>query len=201
MNIIKNTDIQWAGGWYMDIHSYKSTRTPEGFNTDRSKIGQILYNYKYGKFLNGGGGKIRAELATELADTMFNFIKSEDKLKYISTVSWVPSSKPRVNPVLEPIAIRLAKRIKCNFDELITRKKNRESVKHKSQKEINEILDDAFELNIQACKSYDHKKVLLIDDLFRTGTTFKKIAKLIKDNSSICLYGLAITKTRTTSND
>ena len=119
MNIIDDKNISWAGGWFMDKHTLKSVRTPEGFKNDRSEIGELLYQYKY---------KNNRDIYPILADKMFDFIKSENKLKHLSTVTWVPSSKPRVNPILEPIAIRLAERIGCNYEELITRKKDR----HKS---------------------------------------------------------------------
>jgi predicted amidophosphoribosyltransferase len=191
MNIIDDKNISWAGGWFMDKHTLKSVRTPEGFKNDRSEIGELLYQYKY---------KNNRDIYPILADKMFDFIKSENKLKHLSTVTWVPSSKPRVNPILEPIAIRLAERIGCNYEELITRKKDRDYVKHKNKDEIEKILENAFELDLDACKQYNGKKVLLIDDLCRTRMTFKKIAELVRENTSICLYGLAITQTRTLPN-
>lgn len=191
MNIIDDKNISWAGGWFMDKHTLKSVRTPEGFKNDRSEIGELLYQYKY---------KNNRDIYPMLADKMFDFIKSENKLNHLSTVTWVPSSKPRVNPILEPIAIRLAHRIGCNCDELITRKKDRDYVKHKNKDEIEKILENAFELDLNACKHYNGKKVLLIDDLCRTRMTFKKIAELVRQNTSVCLYGLAITQTRTLPN-
>ena len=74
-------------------------------------------------------------------------------------------------------------------------------MKHKDRDEIEEALEDAFEIDEKLCKSYNGKKVLIIDDLYRTGSTMRKAAELIRQNSSICLYGIAITKTRTQPND
>ena len=193
MHIIENKNIPWAGGWYMDIHTIKSIRTPEGgFQNTRSEIGEMLYRYKY--------EGIRS-IGASLADLIFNSIKTEEKLSYLSCITWIPSSKPRINPVLEPIAIRLSKKIGCDFNELVLKKRDRPSVKHKDRDEVEEALEDAFKIDEKLCKSYNGKKVLIIDDLYRTGTSMRKAAELIRQNSSICLYGIAITKTRTHPND
>lgn len=193
MNIINNPDIKWVKGWYLDLHSISSFKAPDGrFNTTYTEIGKLVHEYKY---------QHKRELKQNLAELLYRAIKSLDELKNLSLITWVPPHNVQVNPVLEPIAIILSQIYGCDYAELVKKNNDRESVKQKTKAEREKILEGAFSLNQQVCDKYSFKKVLMIDDLYQTGSTFKIISNLVSNNTKICLYGLVLTKTRKSPND
>ena len=157
-------DGNWKAGWALDLHTIHSTHNDNGsFNNERTKLGESLYMLKYKNDLS----KI-----DELAHEAAQFIQNLMVKPYLSVILPTPPSKARqVQPVYE-IAKKISELIKIPVDlDYIHKIKSTEQVKGVQDKaEREQIMKGAFGVIDQR---YANKKVLIFDDLFRSGTTLK----------------------------
>ena len=107
----------------------------------------------------------------------------------------VPSSKQRdfqpVYFIVEYISKVVKRRVDFNYI-----KKIKETPQLKSIEDINErknMLKDAFSCDLR----YKDKKILLFDDLYRSGVTLCEITKTLYDKGQVNnVYVLTLTKTK-----
>ena len=118
-------------------------------------------------------------------------------LPYIDVIFPVPASKQReVQPVYE-IANGVAQKLHKPIDFSFIRK-IRDTSELKGMQDLNErqaALSGVFE--IADANFYRNKKILLIDDLFRSGSTLNEIASVLYQNAGVQnVYVVTITETR-----
>lgn len=141
-------------------------------------IAKILHEFKYNFF-------------EDLKNLLENFIdiflaKNRDYFLDIDFVVAVPLHKKRFAErgynQAEIIASILARKINKNLEDILIRKKRTvQQAKLKREDRIKN-LKDAFEIKKNLNLDLVNKKVLLVDDVFTTGTTLNEVAKVLKEN-------------------
>lgn len=179
----------WKAGWALDFHTISSVVKPDGkFDTKYTNLGYALNRLKYHNDY---------EQLPFLIEQMVLFLKTRMVLPYIDVIFPVPASKQRdVQPVYE-IANGVAQKLHKPIDFGFIRK-IRDTSELKSIQDLNErqaALSGAFE--IANANFYRNKKILLIDDLFRSGSTLNEIASVLYQNAGVQnVYVVTLTKTR-----
>lgn len=183
----------WRHGWTLDVHTTSSVfleYDEEGraqFDTTRSELGELVYQLKYNN---------RSESATRIAAIMADFLSDKrGVLTRVDLVVPVPASaRRRVQPV-NSIASKLATRLRKPYSPSAVRKtKDTPTLKNITDLEQRrEILDSAFEADV---RQINGKGVLLIDDLYRSGSTANAVTLAIIASGAARVYYLAATRTR-----
>src|SRR5438445_7264775 len=166
----------WNDGYTLDVHTISSV--PIGhdeyghqqFDTTRSEIGERLYRLKY----RGERSRV-APLAQEAAD----FVK-----KWgidVDVVVNVPPTRPRSFQPVVAVANKLASLLGVPLDTgtLKRTKKAQELKGVMDPDKRTELLKDAFRVDGSALQG---KKILLFDDLYRSGATMNAVADLLRQN-------------------
>ena len=182
----------WKEGFALDLHTLSSDLIGynewgrEVFDTKRSDMGELLYRLKY----QSDKSVIRV-----ITETAVEFIR-EQSWQADLIVPVPPSSQRSFQPVLvlaESVANALG--IPYYGDCVV---KVRETSELKNVYNLAEriaLLKDAFAVSKSAITG---KKVLLFDDLYRSGATLKAISStLLKDAAPSVLYVMTLTMTRT----
>ncbi|WP_072387106.1 ComF family protein [Hyphomicrobium sp. CS1BSMeth3] len=182
----------WKKGWAFDEHTVSSALVGvdgagrNRFETTRTEMGELVYQLKY------GGKESAVRKIVKLLDSFRNI----EKFDFLVPI---PQTKRRaIKPVLL-IAEALGKR--RGVAVASGRLTNRGS---KELKEVSdpvarfELLEEALELDTSG-NVFAGKKVLLLDDLYRSGATLQVATSLLYNQgkaSEVCV--LAMTKTRST---
>jgi competence protein ComFC len=174
-------------GLFIDFHTIKSTLNDDGsFTTVRTEIGELLYKYKYAFDLT-----VESELVERISSFVLKHYPYCDIL-----IPLPPSNLNRPYQPLFELVQKISERIRipCNLNYL--KKKKTPPLKSIDDLTLrSEILKDAFYLNDDR---YKNKRVLLLDDLFRSGETINASVKTLKEQGKVNdIYVLTITKTRT----
>jgi len=181
----------WKTGMVLDWHTISSQMIDSNefghpiFETIRSEIGELLYQFKYRNDQNALKNILNVTIEY-LGD------KIADKIDLIIPVP--PSSHGRT--VTKQIAQGLANGLRVEFSgTALTKCKNTQELKSVTDPEIRkEILDNALKANKV---EVDGKSVLLVDDLYRSGATLTAAAQAITNQGGAkTVYVLAITRTR-----
>lgn len=180
-------DSEKYWGLFIDFHTIKSTLNQDGsFTTTRTEIGDLLYKYKYSFDLT---------VESELVERVCLFIL--EHFPYFDILIPIPPSN--LNRPYQPLFELVQKiseriRIPCNLNYL--KKKETPPLKSIDDSAVRaEILKNAFYLDDDR---YKNKRILLIDDLFRSGETLNASVRTLKDQGKVGeIYVLTITKTRT----
>ncbi len=192
METTKNRPIaikgNWKAGWALDLHTIKSIPLGNNrYDTTYTKIGKELNDLKYHNNYN--------QIDT-LANEVINFLRTRMVTPYISVIIPTPPSKQRkIQPVLA-IAEKVSKALNIPIDTtyIIKNKDTHELKSIDNHKEREQLLLNAFSLKDLR---YENKKVLLFDDLFRSGSTLKEITKTLYYNGKVQnVYVVTLTKTR-----
>lgn len=183
----------WRLGWTLDVHTTSSVflgydeNGRAEFDTTRSALGEFVYQLKY---RNESGA------ADEIAAIMADFLANKPvAMSRIDLVVPVPASTARAVQPVSTIASRLADRIRkpCSMNAI---RKTKETPTLKSitdLEERREALDDAFEGDRT---QLDGKGILLIDDLYRSGSTANAVTLALIGAGASRVYFLAATRTR-----
>ncbi len=184
---------KWADGYALDLHTISSTFVgyngyghPE-FDTTRSEMGELLYKLKYG----AGAAAVES-----IAETVVEFLENKWPIEVDLIVPVPPSNTARKRqPVLEvakEIGVRSGIEIS---DDSITKIKQTPQLKNiYDYGERTTALEGAFAVDAAKVTG---KRVLLFDDLFRSGATMNTITqRLIEDGGAEIVYGLTLTRTR-----
>ena len=184
----------WTEGWVLDLHSTGSTYLGDNefghsqFETHRTEIGELLFKLKY-----------RTDEATvsELAVAAEKFIRSWRK--DLSLI--VPVPPTRTYRVLQPV-LRLASAVGERLhvpvaDDAVRKLKQFAELKNVyDAEERRKLLEGAFEVRSQRVS---RERVLLLDDLYRSGATMNAIAEAIIAAGAAEVYAFAFTQTRSSS--
>jgi len=183
---------EWDDGYALDLHTVKSTLIGydeyghEKFETERTEIGELLYQLKY------GGKKSSIDTITSIAA---DFVRS--KKWGLDLVVLVPPSNYRIFQPVIALAEQLAKKLKVDFcEECVKKVKKTPELKNIfDPDERAKLLKGAFTVSRPKIKG---KRVLLFDDLYRSGATINEVCSVLKESGETEeIYVLTATMTRT----
>lgn len=179
----------WRAGWALDLHTLSSIPIGDGeFATTRTEVGEALYQLKYHSDRN----KIHP-----LAETACQFMQTRLVTPYLHAIIPVPPSNLSrlFQPVLE-LAREIGRRLNLPvFDNYLLKTRSTEPLKGIDDPETRrKELQGAFRVKDNSLAG---RKVLLFDDLFRSGETLTEITDVLYNSGKVQnVYVLTITKTR-----
>lgn len=182
----------WKKGFALDLHTLSSDYLGEDefgharFDTKRTEIGELVYKLKY----NNDKSVIKI-----IIQKIKECISGIDNFDFIIPIP--PSSIHRSNQPVFQIGEALSEEFSITFAKnAIRKKKTTEELKNIFEKQKRmDILQDAFELSEKF--ELKKKKVLLIDDLYRSGATLSVVTNILYELGKVrkvCV--LTLTKTR-----
>ncbi len=181
----------WDEGWVMDKHIIDSIFMGyddlghERFDNIRSDLGEQIYQLKYQKQKNA---------IDEIIRLISPFLDNWDKLDEIDLIMPAPPSDKsrRYQPVFEIVqAIANYAGVGYVFDVL--EKTSNEQAKNMDRFQKKDIRGSIVETR----RATNPHNILIIDDLFDTGSTLNECVKILKEDKNINkIYVLTMTKTR-----
>ncbi len=182
---------RWSDGRALDLHTVSSTYLGDDefghrlYDTTRSPIGELLYRLKY-----KGDRSVVAEIAEVAAAFVRGWQPTVDLL-----VPVPPSRDRAVQPVLM-VGAEMASRLAVRFcPECVRRTRTVPQLKDVfDYDERWRLLEGLHEVSAEAVQG---KRVLLFDDLFRSGATMNSITAAMYENAGAdAVYALTLTRTR-----
>lgn len=181
---------RWRDGYALDLHTLSSTPIGHNefghmqFETERSEIGELLYKLKYG-----------AEKAAldEIVAALYEFMTSWNP--GVEIIVPVPSSSRRtVQPVIL-LAEGLSRRLGIPLADCV--KRTRDVPQLKNVYDLDERLGLLEDLHQVDASIIQGKKLLLFDDLYRSGATMNAITAALYDEGGVAdVFALTVTRTR-----
>jgi competence protein ComFC len=181
---------RWKAGYALDLHTLNSV--PLGhdefghmqFDTTRSDVGELLYRFKY---------RSDATVVPEIVDGVEALLKAWNP--GVDILVPVPASTDRaVQPVLV-LAEAVGQRLNIPIVNCVVR--TREIPQLKNVYDLDErakLLEGLHDVDASQVRG---KRVLLFDDLFRSGATMNAIsAALYEKGGAADVWALTITRTR-----
>jgi competence protein ComFC len=183
---------RWADGRALDFHTVRSTYLGHDefghpqFDTVRSPVGELLYRLKY---------RDDRSVVDEIAETAAAFVRGW--LPPIDLVAPVPPSRERTTQPVLVVAAELAGRLAVPLAQCIRRTRIVPQLKDVfDYDERWRLLEGLHEVDDGVVRG---KRVLLFDDLFRSGATMNSItAGLYEQAGASAVYALTLTRTRST---
>lgn len=181
----------WKAGYAFDIHTLRSRHIGDDqyghprFQSDRSPIGQCLYNLKFGQKFP----EILNIINILSSDEEFkNFIKEIDVI-----VPVPPSNKyRRLQPVVL-VAQEIARTFNKELRQDIFISSNSEEMKNIDTEEKYDRIKNALRMEGQLDKS---KAIPLFDDVFDSGSTLMAMTNIMIGNGYNNIFVFTLTKTR-----
>jgi predicted amidophosphoribosyltransferase len=180
----------WRFGMAYDLHTLNSEYLGKDeyghdrFNNTRSEMGELVYQLKY---------QHDETVVNKIVDLLQN-INGLEKMEAIIPIP--PSNKNRTNQPVFSIALELAKRIGIPvYLDFLAKINGAEELKSMEQEKRAGILEKT--MYIENNHDLAGKKVLLIDDLYRSGSTLNAATNLLYNEAKVddvCV--LTMTKTR-----
>ena len=155
------------------------------FDTKRSEVGELVYRLK-----NRSDRKALAPIVEAAVEFIKGWAPEVDAI-----VPVPPSRKRAYQPVVE-IAKAIGRLLSVPVDlAAIVKAKDTPELKNVFDfKERTTALQGAFKVNEKAVRG---KRILLVDDLYRSGATASIVATALIAGGATTVYMLAMTKTRT----
>ena len=197
MSVVRTDPLKLAGPWtdgyvlerqhtlsseFLGHDSYGNAQ----FDTKRSELGELVFRLKNRNDKN---------TLDSIAETAVEFIKGWG-VPFDLIVPMPPSRKRAAyQPVVE-IAAAIGGRLSMPVNTAaISKVKDTPELKDvfDYQRRI-KLLQDAFKVDSDAVRD---KRILLIDDLYRSGATANVVAQNLLSGGAASMYMLAMTKTRT----
>jgi competence protein ComFC len=186
----RKIDGPWTDGRVLDLHSTGSEFLGhdefgrEQFDTHRTEVGELLYRLKY---------RSDASALDEIGAVAEKLIRSW-RIKFDVIVPAPPTRTRRVQP-LHQIVDELARRFDVPVVKAVS-KKAAGAAELKNLREFHErqaVLQDALAVNRREIAG---KRVLVVDDLIRSGATLGAVAAALTEAGAAIIYAFALTKTR-----
>jgi len=192
---VKPTRIpgRWREGFALDYHTVSSTYLGDDeyghpmFDTKRSELGELLYQLKY---------RSDTSAIAAMVDAAAGFLAQWKP--GVEIVVPVPPSRHdrKLQPVLV-LASALCDRLGIPLADCITRTKEVPELKNVyDYNERLQLISDAYAVDTTQVSGH---RVLLFDDLYRSGATMDTIASLLLDRGAAEVFALAVTRTRSKS--
>ncbi len=189
----------WRAGWTLDVHTLSSRPLPGGgYDTNRPELGELVFQLKY----RHDRTKIQP-----IAEVTANFIREKFAvdgypiLPYLKAILPIPPSDQNrdfqpVTEVAQEIGKLLSVPVRTDYLTKVkqtTPLKNLPDVASKREQ-----LSGAFVVRSQDLKD---QCVLLVDDLYDSGTTLTEVSKVLYEQGSVQhVLVLTFTRTRTGGN-
>lgn len=178
----------WKAGWAIDLHTVSSIPLPDGgFDTTYTNIGKALNQFKY----HSDYSQIEP-----LANTSVEFLRTRMVTPYLNAIISVPPSFSRQIQPVQAIAKKISESLSIphDLDYLIKIRPTDQLKGVTDQTQRKKIISGAFKV---ADLRYKNRKILLFDDLFRSGTTLNEITKVLYNEGQVQnVYVVTLTKTR-----
>ncbi|MDH4763043.1 hypothetical protein OMP44_09050 [Pseudomonas sp. CBMAI 2609] len=181
----------WVYGEALDFHTTSSTHMGQNeyghdvWDTIRPPIAELLYQLKY---------KNNREALNQIVTTAANHLKRSNAI--FDCIVPVPSSANRAFPPALEIAKGIGRILGIDVNDCI--EKTRQSSELKGVTDPDErqrLLSGLYKVEENTLEDL---KVLLIDDLYRSGSTMSHITDVLyQQGQAKSVFTLAITKTRT----
>ncbi|MBI1901997.1 MAG: ComF family protein [Planctomycetia bacterium] len=182
----------WVAGYALDVHTVRSTYVGEDeyghavFDTQRSEMGDLLYALKY---------KGDRTVIDTIVDTVVDFIHRQ-KWSIELVIPVPPSRSRRSFQPVQVVARAIAAELKAVYcPECVVKVRDTRELKDVLDfKERAAILKGAFAVSRKRVFS---KRVLLFDDLYRSGATLRTVAEALVEGGGVSrLFALTLTMTR-----
>lgn len=181
----------WDQGYTLDEHVISSILIGENeygymqYDNTRSKLGEAIYQFKY---------RNKYDTLSEIIEIIKPFLSWWSALKSVDAVLPAPSSnKSREYQPVQEIARKIAEFLGVDFFGDVLHKTSSVQSKEMNAEEKKQIIGTIIETK-QGIKK---RNVLLIDDLFQTGTTLNECSHVLRQDKSIDkIYVLAMTRTK-----
>ena len=184
-----------CSGNILDINYMHDSRLPikEIWRLTKYKGGtqSIILNIKFNKKL----GELSV-INKILQKVLISNIKLKETLKKIDIATAVPlhvnREKERGFNQVELFFGEWLNQQNISMEQLLLRDRDTEHLYDKNRKEREKEVSGAFSLNRGAEIKIKGKQILILDDIFTTGTTMGECAKVLKDNGAAVIYGIAL---------
>lgn len=183
---------RWRDGFVLDYHTLESTYVGDDeyghpmFDTKRSEVGELLYRLKY---------RSDSSVLDDLVRTIAEFLRSWNP--GVTMIIPVPPSRSgRPQQPVHLLAEALSKQvgIPVRSDAVLKAKEIPELKNVYGYDERLRLLESAHKVEPSVVAG---QKVLLFDDLYRSGATMNAITAVLYDEGGVAeVYALAITRTR-----
>jgi competence protein ComFC len=181
---------KWTSGWALDVHTLSSThlgmdeRGHDIYDTKRSDIGELLYRLKY---------RGDQEAAKEIIIAAADFVRPS-RAKFDLIVPVPPSGVRAVQPVIL-LATGIGAALNLPLADCLATTRAATQLKGVMDAERRkELLEGLYSVDPAVTAG---KKVLLFDDLFRSGSTMNAITELLLgEGKAASVRALTITRTR-----
>ena len=176
----------WSRGYALDEHTISSVPDGAGgFITSRTALGQMVYDLKYSQ------KKINAK---KLARVLAEWSRRKFDLDKIDGILGVPPSTARKFQPVGAIVKRMS-------EILALPDLSKKLRKTKATKSLKNVLDPRERANeLAGAFAFDQeqqiRRVLLVDDLYRSGATAGEVARTLKRAGVSKVYLVTATKTR-----
>jgi predicted amidophosphoribosyltransferase len=182
----------WADGYVLEKQhtlsseflGHDSYGNPQ-FDSKRSELGELVFRLKNRNDRN---------TLDSIADTAVKFIKAW-RIQFDLIVPMPPSRKRAAYQPVPEIATAIGVRLSKPVDaDLVSKVKDTPQLKDVfDYRERVKLLQDAFKVDTGAVRD---KRILLIDDLYRSGATANVVTQNLLASGAAAVYMLAMTKTR-----
>lgn len=181
----RRESIKSAVPWHVWILSDHYEPVSSATGRQRTHTGDLLYRAKYQADLTS-----LAVLKDETRACLISlrqFPAETDALGAITAVVAVPCNPPKPLSVPHEIAATAAVALGVpDFSPVVVKTKVTPPAKNRSPRSHS----DAYAV----LRPFDGERVLLIDDLFHTGTTLESVARCLRDHGAAHIVGLCLTK-------
>jgi len=183
----------WKSGFALDRHVVRSIFVGNNefgypvFDTERSYIGQLLYELKYRQ----DNRKVR-----EIVSLAVAFIKNIWRIdKTINLITPIPPSRIyRTSQPVYEICKGIGAKLGIKVDLGALSKIDRSESKNMEDEKKREQLEKSITLTMP---STGPLRILIVDDLYDTGTTMNTVTRLLRSNENVEeTYVLTMTKTK-----
>ena len=181
---------RWKAGYALDLHTLSSI--PLGsdefgymqFETTRSEMGELLFRLKY---------RSDATAVPEIAAGAEAFMKAWNP--GIDIVVPVPPSTNRATQPVLVLAEAIGQRLHVPVSNCVSRTRDIPQLKNVYDlDERAKLLKGLHEVVVSQVRG---KRVLLFDDLFRSGATMNDVSSVLYEKGSVAdAFALTITRTR-----
>lgn len=191
MNNLIKIKGQWDEGYVLSEHMISSQfigydeNGRERYNSKRSTLGELLYQFKYRQ------NKNELPLIIQIVKEKIKELDLEQKVDVVIPVP--ASNKNRIYQPVYILAQAIARQINKKYIENMLEKINNKQAKD------GKIQENSIIKNMNFSKLTN---VLVIDDLYSTGNTLNEVVKILKTDSNVKkVYCLVMTKTKRGGNN
>jgi predicted amidophosphoribosyltransferase len=178
----------WRAGWALDLHTISSVALGDGkYDTLRSEVGEALFRLKY----HGD-----PQYVDPLAEAAVHFLGTLVIARSVAAILPVPpSDTTRLKQPVFDVARRVGELLPLvvDVDYLVKRRATSALKDISDPEERHQQLAGAFGVRDDR---YAGKRVLLFDDLYRSGETLAEITRTLMDAGVDRVYVLTLTRTR-----